>query len=236
MLNTIGPFLLNVKNRKLNFYLRITSEKRKNTVFYASHGFIVVFFSPRMLNSFFKDKKTREVDVEKLSTYLNGCFPLKHYLDDGIDFFGELPLTASKVYIKGKAYDVKDKVSELDSNSIYASSYGSLVEQFDKMALSYFKKRIKELATEMGIKDEYSVKLSDAIAYRGTNYVRKRIIKLNRYLYCYNTDVSDMVIYHELCHHFNVYHNADFYSLLARYCPNHDYYSKIISAGRFLDK
>ena len=55
----------------------------------------------------------------------------------------ELPLTDSKVYIKGKAYDVKDKVSELDSNSIYASSYESLVEQFDKMALSYFKKRIK---------------------------------------------------------------------------------------------
>lgn len=76
-----------------------------------------------------------------------------------------------------------------------------------------------------------SLKIRSMVSKWGVCQPHTRIITLNYKLIHFNYEVIDYVIIHELTHIIYAHHKKKFWNFVAQYCPNFQYYQKILKQG-----
>lgn len=132
----------------------------------------------------------------------------------------------SDIYILGKKYkllvqtDKKDDVKIIDDSLIVRGKNENAV----KNNLVYFLKNIIE-QNVLHIKEKTNADFS--IEYKfyksrwGCCYPQRKLIILNLYCACLPQQLIEAVIYHEIAHLTVASHNAKFYAVLNKMCPEY---------------
>lgn len=241
-----GPFYQYIDGDRVTIFIEFTSNK--NDTIRVQYGSFLYSICLSKVRKYFKSIKFNTYDELVNSINFNQCFNnlFKDLLLNkrmyiffkkrASSFLGELPYSNSYCYILGQKKEILSNLSNLDSNKIYASNYESFIKMYEELALFYFNKRIAYLKELMGINYPIQVKLADAKTFIGVNYISKKLIKLDSYLYSYKQEVSDCILIHELAHCYQANHSSKFYEIVLRYCPNYYRYHDIINAGRYEDE
>ncbi len=98
---------------------------------------------------------------------------------------------------------------------------------------NYLAKRTAYYEALMGIDVAHQVGVRDMKTRWGTNAIKRRKITYNLQLIHYHPDIIDAIIVHELAHYFIGGHQADFYALVYRYCPNYKQLAKNLKRGHY---
>ena len=244
--NFYGPFYLDVRKNKITLFLDFTSNK--NDSIKVHYGCFLYSISKSRINKYFKHIKYNSYDelvesndfypclIELFNNLISNKSIYTFFSRRENKYLGELPYNLSYAYILGSKKELVSDYSLLDSSKLYSKNYESFKKMYDELALFHFKKRTEYYKKLMGIEYPIEIKLADATTFMGVNYIKKRVIKYDSYLYSFNEKVSDAIIVHELAHCFEANHSNRFYNIVLKYCPNYYHYHDIITQGRFLDE
>lgn len=243
--NFYGPYYLNINKSKITLFIDFTTNK--NDAIRVHYGCFLYSIPQYKINKYFKHIKFNTYNELVLSEDFYPC--LMNLFNDLLlnktiytffakretKYLGELPYTSSYAYILGLKKEIVNDYSLLDSSKIYSNNYDSFKKMYDELALYHFKKRTEYYKQIMGIDYPINVKLADATTFMGVNYIKKRLIKYDSYLYSFKEEVMDAIVVHELAHCFEANHSNRFYAIVLKYCPKYYHYHDIITQGRFLD-
>ena len=144
--------------------------------------------------------------------------------------------TDSFIYLLGKkiALQSEGKINFSDGSSLIYHNKEELDKKLKKWFLNYIAYRHR--AYEKKMKSyENKVRVRKMYTRYGSNSIGKKSITYSTILMHYSPDVIDSVIVHEIAHCFEIGHNAKFYKIVEKYCPNYDYLHEKLRKGIYSD-
>lgn len=126
----------------------------------------------------------------------------------------------------GRKYDIievsnQDRV-ELTDNTIYVKNKKELNKWYKEEMIRIFDERFVAIYNRFEeVKKSPILKIRTMKTRWGVYNKANHSITLNSRLIEFDTDIIDYVIIHELAHIIHFDHSADFWSLVAKYCPNY---------------
>ena len=142
-------------------------------------------------------------------------------------------VTFKKVMIRGKVLNI---FIDKDLKSIKIEK--DCITLPEKNSLLYLKNEIKKSADKYLISRVEEISKTNKLFFKSLtlkNYIRKwgccnsqTDIILNYKLIMLPDDLIDYVIFHELCHHYELNHSTKFWQILLNYCPKARIFQKII--------
>ena len=180
-------------------------------------------------------KKTRSIRYK----YRDGGFVVsasyltsKEKIIQGLDkFFDRLTkenphysgITDNYVYLLGKKIPLQSegKINFTDGSSLIYESQEDLMKQLKKWFLKYVTYRHRQMEKTMKCY-ENKVRVRNMYTRYGSNSISNKSITYSLILMHYSPEIIDSVIVHELAHCFETGHDAKFYKIVRKYCPNYD--------------
>ena len=144
--------------------------------------------------------------------------------------------TDDYIYLLGKKISIQSegKISFSDGSVLIYESKEELEKKLKKWFLKYITYRHKKYEKEMKTY-ENKVRVRKMYTRYGSNSIRNKSITYSTILMHFTPDVIDSVIVHELAHCFELGHDAKFYKIVRKYCPNYDYLYKKLRKGIYND-
>ena len=144
--------------------------------------------------------------------------------------------TSDYIYLLGKkiALQSEGKINFTDGSSLIYHSKEELEKKLKKWFLPYITYRHRMYEKKMGA-PENKVRIRKMYTRYGSNSVSKKSVTYSTILMHYSPDVIDSVIVHEIAHCFALGHDAKFYKIVRKYCPNYDYLHEKLRKGIYSD-
>jgi len=242
----IGPFTFLFNNKSYTIFIILSSNKNANVrlkcgCLYVTIPYVKSFFLKHNFKNEIENNIVSDSLYKDLYKYLSNLFIkldlFNKYNKAGYDLYGQLPYCNEKVYILGNCLKVTSDISYYGNKDYFiGKDLDSVKKNYFILAENYFKKRVEELKTLMGIDVEFKIKITDFKTYNGINNISKNILGFDVSLYGFYQEVSDAIVIHELAHYFEHNHSSRFYAIVYKYCPNYKNLIKIITSGQFLRK
>lgn len=136
------------------------------------------------------------------------------------------------IYLLGKKIPLQSegKINFNDGSSLIYYDKEELEKKLKKWFLTYITYRHKMYEKKMGTYENI-VRVRKMYTRYGSNSVGNKSITYSTILMHYSPDVIDSVIVHEIAHCFVLGHDAKFYKIVRKYCPNYDYLHNKLRKG-----
>lgn len=195
------------------------------------HNYILVRTNRRTLSIKIKDKQVYVYAPLFVSNETINRFVIQHqtWIDKKLSkeiINVNISLDNTYIYILGKKYKLlihfneKDEVKTIDDSLIVCGRNENAV----KKNLVYFLKNIIEqnvLQIKEKTNADFSIEYKFYKSRWGCCYPHRKLIILNLYCACLPQQLIGAVIYHEIAHLTVASHNAKFYAVLNKMCPEY---------------
>ena len=144
--------------------------------------------------------------------------------------------TDDYIYLLGKKISLQSegKIIFTDGSSLIYHNKEELEKKLKKWFLGYITYRHRNYEKTMK-SYENKVRVRKMYTRYGSNSIGKKSITYSTILMHYSPDVIDSVIVHEIAHCFETGHDAKFYKIVRKYCPNYDYLHEKLRKGIYSD-
>lgn len=144
--------------------------------------------------------------------------------------------TDEYIYLLGKkiALQSEGKINFSDGSSLIYHNKEELDKKLKKWFLNYITYRHRIYEKKMN-SFENKVRVRKMYTRYGSNSIGKKSITYSTILMHYTPDVIDSVIVHEIAHCFETGHDAKFYKIVHKYCPNYDFLHDKLRKGIYTD-
>ncbi len=144
--------------------------------------------------------------------------------------------TDDYIYLLGKKIPLQSegKINFSDGSFLIYHDKEELEKKLKKWFLGYVTYRHKLYEKKMN-SYENKVRVRKMYTRYGSNSLGKKSITYSTILMHYSSDVIDSVIVHEISHCFEKGHDAKFYKIVRKYCPNYDYLHNKLRKGIYSD-
>ena len=165
------------------------------------------------------------------------CFKItadkKTPIDEIVKFFKEyfpryekkmknfMYLYNNQTYFYGKHYYLDELSDELGLKNELRNLEDLYKAEKDNF-LAFIKERVVFHKEKLGIDTDYKIKVAKKNTNLGWNCIEDKTLSFNLRLMHYDKEVIDIIVIHELIHHFHKKHDKKFYDTLYAYAPNYE--------------
>lgn len=161
------------------------------------------------------------ITYERLDSFVKKCLEKNKEANVTIPYMRE----DKYFYVFGKKkYLTRDKnVGKLDMYFYVSKQVKDPLTTYKKKFLEYLEGRVLTLAKRMGLDiSSWKIQTGLYLSYYGVCFPTKHILKFDYRLFAFKEEIIDSIIYHELAHILDIYHDERFYKIVNMYCPDYD--------------
>lgn len=195
------------------------------------HNYILVRTNRRTLSIKIKDKQVYVYAPLFVSNETINRFVMQHqtWINNKLSkeiINVNIALDNSDIYILGKKYKLLIHINENDEVKIIDDSLivcGKNEKAIKKNLISFLENIIEQnvLHIKEITKVDFSIEYKFYKSRWGCCYPQRKLIILNLYCACLPQQLIEAVIYHEIAHLTVAGHNAKFYAILNKMCPEY---------------
>ena len=137
------------------------------------------------------------------------------------------------LYLNGKIFSSTAELA-FDFNALTQEKKKKLIKKFYLSNFERLETLAKEISDKTGLKFK-EIKPTTSVRIWGS-YNTSKVMKLNWKLLILPKELSEYVIYHELCHSVHMNHKPKFWKSVEKFCPNYKQLKKELSFYSFVLK